>query len=196
MSSVRARSAAPLQVRLIPSVSESVPSGQRGLVSDKPGPPIGTPFDPNGSTHKIIRMDRIAVVAAVIEHQGRILCAQRPDNKFAYISRKWEFPGGKIENCETQQEALAREITEELCINVDVGESLLTVEHSYPDFHLTMHAFRCTLSPGTRDTDLKLKEHIDLQWLRTTECAFVQLDWAAADVPIVDVLIAKKAEGA
>jgi 8-oxo-dGTP diphosphatase len=141
-------------------------------------------------------MDRIAVVAAVIKHQGLILCVQRPDNKFPYISRKWEFPGGKIEAGETQQGALAREITEELGIKIDIGESVLTVEHSYPDFHLTMHAFRCTLSSDTRDSDLKLKEHIDLQWLETTESAFAQLDLAAADVPIVDALIAHETKGA
>ena len=141
-------------------------------------------------------MKRIAVVAAVIEHQGRILCVQRPENKYFYISRKWEVPGGKIEAGETQKAALAREITEELCVGIEVGEPVLTVEHEYPDFHLTMHAFHCTLSSDTGESDLRLKEHIDLQWLARTESALAQLDWAAADVPIVDTLIARNAKGA
>jgi len=141
-------------------------------------------------------MKRISVVAAVIEHKGRILCVQRPANKYDYISRKWEFPGGKIEVGETRQEGLVREITEELSVEVEVGDLLLTVEHEYPDFHITMHAFHCTLSPGTRDSDLHLSEHIDLRWLEATDTAFGQLDWAGADVPIVDVLMAKPAVGA
>ena len=141
-------------------------------------------------------MNRVSVVAAVIENQGRILCVQRPEHKFDYISRKWEFPGGKIEVGETQQSALAREIMEELCIKVDVGEAVVTVDHSYPDFHLTMHAFRCTLSLGTQESNLKLKEHIDLKWLEATQGAFAQLNFAAADAPIVDALIAGEAKGA
>jgi 8-oxo-dGTP diphosphatase len=141
-------------------------------------------------------MKRKSVVAAVIEHKGRILCVQRPANNYDYISRKWEFPGGKIEAGETRQESLVREITEELSVGIEVGDLLLTVEHEYPDFHLTMHTFHCTLSPDTRDSDLRLSEHLDLRWLETTDTAFVQLDWAAADVPIVEVLTANPSVGA
>lgn len=141
-------------------------------------------------------MKRISVVAAVIEHKGRILCVQRPTNKYDYISLKWEFPGGKVEVGETRREGLAREITEELSVEVEVGDPLLTVEHQYPDFHITMHAFRCKLSHDTRDSDLHLSEHIDLRWLETTDSAFAQLDWAGADVPIVEVLMQKPAVGA
>ena len=138
-------------------------------------------------------MKKIVVVAAVLEEKGRILCVQRPPNKKEYISRKWEFPGGKIESGETQPDALIRELREELCVAIVVEKPVLTVRHEYPDFHLTMHAYRCRLSPGVNIFDLKLNEHIDLRWLATTDEAFQRLDWAAADIPIVDALAAQRA---
>ena len=132
---------------------------------------------------------QVEVVAAVLEHEGCILCVQRPANKYLYISEKWEFPGGKVEAGETRAEALVREIEEELTVAVTVGKAVLTVEHQYPDFQLTMHAFHCTLSHTAHKSDLHLNEHEDLRWLAAKDPAFQKLDWAAADVPIVNVLI-------
>tara|TARA_R110002096_G_scaffold183757_12_gene361924 strand:+ start:6061 stop:6459 length:399 start_codon:yes stop_codon:yes gene_type:complete len=126
---------------------------------------------------------KVEVVAAVIHFENEILCVQRPENKLDYISRKFEFPGGKIENGETQKEALARELREELDIKPLISDLFLTVVHTYPDFELTMHSYSCT----ARSKDLKLKEHISALWLKKNNLS--NLDWAEADVPIVNKLI-------
>lgn len=128
-------------------------------------------------------MKKIEVVAAIIYCGDEILCVQRPENKLNYISKKFEFPGGKIEDGESKQEALKREILEELGINLIIGDLFLTVIHSYPDFELTMHSFICEINTK----DLVLHEHISFKWL-TTEF-LNQLDWAAADIPIVNKLV-------
>lgn len=129
-------------------------------------------------------MKQVEVVAAVIIHNDKILCVQRGINKFEYLSMKYEFPGGKIERGETHNEALKREIMEELQMLIEIDQKLITVEHDYPDFHLTMHAYECSVS----NKDLTLTEHLDFKWL--TIDTFKELDWAAADIPIVDNLIA------
>ena len=131
----------------------------------------------------------IEVVAAVIHWNGQILCMQRGEKKWAYVSKKWEFPGGKVETGETQQEALAREIREELHLDITVKGKIMTVHHSYPDFDLTMHAFECD-TPGEDEPQLVRTEHLDHCWLRPDADAFQSLDWAAADVPIVEALMA------
>jgi len=79
-------------------------------------------------------MKHIEVVAAVIIFENKILCVQRNENKFEYISKKYEFPGGKMEVGETKEETIKREISEELKIDIEVGEEFLTVTHQYPDF--------------------------------------------------------------
>lgn len=127
-------------------------------------------------------MKHYEVVAAVIIHQQKFLCVQRGDGKYNYVSRKYEFPGGKVEPNETEKQALQREIGEELSMEIEVGEKLITVEHTYPDFHITMHTYLCTCTIP----DLVLSEHIDYKWLSQNELR--ALDWAAADVPIVDKL--------
>ena len=127
-------------------------------------------------------MKTVEVVAAVIQHKQQILCVQRGPNKRPYIHEKWEFPGGKVEAGESPVTALAREIDEELCCQIEVGELLLTVDHAYPDFRIIMHAYRCTAP----DREVTLTEHIDLRWLASKELG--QLDWAAADVPVVEAL--------
>ena len=128
-------------------------------------------------------MKKIEVVAGVIYFESRILCVQRPKNKYPYISEKFEFPGGKIESNETMEEALMRELIEELNITADIKSLFLTVVHPYPDFELTMHSFVCEV----QSQNLTLNEHIDYKWLSLAEMP--KLDWAAADVPIVDKLV-------
>lgn len=126
-------------------------------------------------------MRRIEVVAAVIEKDDKIFCAQR--NLAKSMGGKWEFPGGKIEVGETREEALVREIKEELDSDIVVDSYLMTVEHDYPTFHITMHVYLCTLVKG----DLVLKEHNDSTWVTKEE--LLTLDFADADKPIVNKLI-------
>jgi len=128
-------------------------------------------------------MKKIEVVAAILKHGNEILCAQRAESKLEYISKKFEFPGGKIEAGETKKEALKRELEEELNINPNINDLYLTVVHQYPDFELTMHSFLCDVE----SKEITLNEHISSQWLKSTE--LLGLDWAAADVPIVDKLM-------
>lgn len=129
-----------------------------------------------------MNLKEIEVVAAVIEVEGEILCVQRGDSKLDYISRKWEFPGGKIEAGETDQEALRREIREELELSVIVKNRLLTVVHDYPDFRLIMHCYFCV----GECSNLTLTEHLGFVWRSKTNLR--DLDWAAADIPIVEHL--------
>lgn len=129
-------------------------------------------------------MKHIEVVAAIITNNDKILCVQRNENKLSYISKKYEFPGGKMEVNETKIETIIREIKEELAMDIIVHKEFLTVTHQYPDFLLTMHSFICTCN----NRDLTLNEHIDYKWLKTDELE--DLDWAAADIPIVNKLIA------
>ena len=124
-------------------------------------------------------MKEVEVVAAIIIDDHKILCVQRGLNKYAYISKKYEFPGGKIEPGETEVEALKRELKEELCMDVLVQTKFMTVVHEYPDFKLTMHSYIC----GVENNELTLTEHVDFKWLAKNELE--KLDWAAADVPIV-----------
>ena len=127
-------------------------------------------------------MKKIEVVAGIIYCKNQILCVQRPKNKLHYISEKFEFPGGKIEEGETQKEALKREILEELNISTKIKSLFMTVVHEYPDFELTMHTFICEVETK----ELTLVEHLDQKWLTTEELK--TLDWAAADIPIVNKL--------
>lgn len=126
-------------------------------------------------------LKRVEVVAAIIQKDNKIFCAQR--NLAKSMGGKWEFPGGKIEIGETREEALVREIREELDSDIVVDNYLMTVEHDYPTFHITMHAYLCTLVKG----ELILKEHNDSVWLSKGE--LLNLDWADADMPIVDKLL-------
>jgi len=120
----------------------------------------------------------LQVVAAVIENKGEILCVQRGPNKWNYIANKWEFPGGKIRRGESEPDALFREIKEELMVEVEVGDKLITVDHEYPDFRLLLHAYGCTVP----HRGLTLIEHIALEWRDASN--LLHLDWAAADIPI------------
>lgn len=126
-------------------------------------------------------MKKIEVVASIIKKGHKIFCAQR--NLSKSMGGKWEFPGGKIEIGETREEALVREIREEFDSDIEVNEYLMTVEHDYPTFHITMHAYLCTLLNG----ELYLKEHNDSVWLEKNQIN--ELDWADADMPIVNKII-------
>ncbi len=126
---------------------------------------------------------KVEVVAAVIIHNQKILCVQRGENKYDYISKKFEFPGGKMEEGETKKQTIIREIKEELNMDIIPGKELETIEHEYPDFNLTMHSFICE----SFNNEVILTEHIDYKWLSISE--LVNLDWAGADIPIVQQLM-------
>ena len=123
-------------------------------------------------------MKRIQVVAAIIhDAEGRIFATQRGYGEF---KDGWEFPGGKMEAGETPEEALRREIWEELETRIEVERLVETVEYDYPQFHLTMHCFLCRVESGR----LELKEHEAARWLAKEELGSV--DWLPADLQIID----------
>ena len=129
-------------------------------------------------------MKTVEVVAGIIlDDSDRVFCVQRGVSNKPYISKKWEFPGGKLEDGETREGALIRELKEELRIEGDPFEFVLTVDHTYPDFRLIMHSFKCRI---LNDKEPELTEHLQSKWLNTSDLD--ELDWAAADVPIVEVL--------
>ena len=122
-------------------------------------------------------MKVVKVVAAIIAQEGRIFATQRGYGEF---KDGWEFPGGKIEEGETPQQALVREIQEELDTEVEVGDLLGTVEYDYPTFHLSMQCFLCRIKSGR----LNLKEHEAARWLAEDELDSV--DWLPADIEVLD----------
>lgn len=127
-------------------------------------------------------MKSIEVVAAIIVNDNNeIFCAKRKNE--GPLALKWEFPGGKIEDGETYEEALVREIFEEFSTKIEVKAFIMTVKHQYKTFHLTMHAFYADVIEG----DLRLNEHTDFRWLKKDQ--LLSLDWAEADIPIVRSLI-------
>ncbi|MTC61378.1 NUDIX domain-containing protein [Providencia rustigianii] len=126
----------------------------------------------------------IEVVAAVLKNEDKFLAVQRGFSKLDYISHKWEFPGGKVEVGETLVAAIIRELNEELKITVTDPKFLLTIEHSYPDFDISMHCFVIELPNRT----VELTEHIDSLWLSKEKLKTV--DWASADIPAVEKLLA------
>ena len=124
-------------------------------------------------------MKSIRVVAAVIRKDDKIFATQRGYGDF---KGGWEFPGGKIEEGETPQQALVREIQEELETEIEVGEFIHTVEYDYPDFHLSMDCFWCSIVSG----DLILKEAEDARWL--TRETIDSVEWLPADVEVVGII--------
>ena len=121
-------------------------------------------------------MKTIKVVAAIIKKDGKIFATQRGYGKF---KDGWEFPGGKIETGETPEEALMREIIEELDTVIEVGELIDTVEYDYPDFHLSMDCFWCSILRG----NLVLLEAEDARWLSAGE--LYSVDWLPADLGLL-----------
>lgn len=124
----------------------------------------------------IITMKTIRVAAAIIIHENKIFATQRGYGEF---KDGWEFPGGKIEPGETPQQALIREIREELDTEIEVGELVDTVEYDYPAFHLSMDCFLCRVKSG----DLVLKEHEAARWLSPENLNSV--DWLPADEGLI-----------
>lgn len=129
-------------------------------------------------------MKTVEVVAAIIIKDDKILCTQRADDG-RFLALKWEFPGGKVEEGETQQEALKREIQEELKLDIEVNGFFLTVDHTYPSFRIVMHAYLCEMN----EDSFSLEEHNNFKWLESQD--LLNLDWADADKPIVYKLMNK-----
>lgn len=121
-------------------------------------------------------MKTVRVVAAIIIENGKVFATQRGYGEF---KDGWEFPGGKIEPGETPEEAIVREIKEELDTEVEVIELLDTVEYDYPTFHLSMGCFICKIKSG----DLVLKEHEAAKWL--TKDTLGSVNWLPADMGLV-----------
>ena len=127
-------------------------------------------------------MKQIEVVAAIIRKGDKIFATQRGYGEW---QDWWEFPGGKMEAGETPEEALVREIREELSAEISVDEFLCTVEYDYPGFHLTMHCYLCSLVTEA----LHLNEHEAAKWLEKDELDSVK--WLPADVIVVQTIKTK-----
>ncbi len=128
---------------------------------------------------------KIEVVAAIICDGDKVFATQRGYGEW---KDWWEFPGGKIETGESQQEALRREIREELATEIEVGQLITTVEYDYPKFHLTMHCFICKVKTGK----LTLLEHEAAKWLDLETLDTVK--WLPADEAVVDKLKRHKSQ--
>jgi len=120
------------------------------------------------------------VVGAVIVRDGLVLCARRGPGGAA--GGMWEFPGGKLETGESAEQALVREIAEELGCTIQVGEHVTTTVHAYPEIVISLATYRCGLVDGTPHPT----EHTELRWLAPADLA--ELDWAPADVPAMRIL--------
>ena len=121
----------------------------------------------------------IEVVAAILQRDGAYFATQRGYGEFEGM---WEFPGGKIEEGETAEFALKREIQEELGIDITIDKFLCTTEYDYPSFHLIMHCYLCNVKSG----EIELREHKSARWL-TTEL-LDSIEWLPADKEVVEVL--------
>lgn len=125
-------------------------------------------------------MKTIKVVAGIIKEDNRIFATQRGYGDF---SGYWEFPGGKVELGETSQQALVRELKEELDVIVSVDDFLCTVEYDYPSFHLSMDCYFCSILSGI----ISLLEHKAAKWLSESELHSV--NWLPADTSVIEAII-------
>lgn len=136
-------------------------------------------MDKDNKHASAVSRKRVEVVAAVIIRDGRVFATQRG---YGAWRGWWEFPGGKIEQGETPEQALRREISEELATEIAVGQHLTTVEYDYPDFHLTMHCYLCAVLSGR----LTLLEHEASCWLSRE--ALHSVTWLPADIAVLPML--------
>ncbi|WP_032865072.1 (deoxy)nucleoside triphosphate pyrophosphohydrolase [Acinetobacter higginsii] len=127
-------------------------------------------------------MKYIEVVAAIVKHNDKFLCAQRKDHKFDYLAYKYEFPGGKVEFNETLEESLIREIKEELNTSIHSINFLIDIYHDYPDFSVHITFFECAIDKSK----ITLFDHNKVVWKSAKELK--TLDWAEADLPVVNLL--------
>ena len=124
-------------------------------------------------------MKEIKVVAAIIQKENKILATKRGYGEFINM---WEFPGGKIESGETKEQALVREIKEELNIEISVDKFVIDIEYQYPNFYLFMSCFMCSIKEGS----IELLEHNDGKWI--TKEDLNTLNWLPADIDAVNYL--------
>ena len=127
-------------------------------------------------------MKIINVVAAIIHKDGAYFATERGYGEFVGM---WEFPGGKMEDGETEEEAIVREIREELNVEIHVERKVCTVEYDYPKFHLVMHCYLCSVASG----EIELREHRSARWL-TVE-SLDSVEWLPADREVVKMLATK-----
>lgn len=126
------------------------------------------------------------VVAAIIVHEGRVLCMQRGQTKYPYTAFKWEFPGGKIEPGEQAEDALHREIREEMAMEITILRHITTLHHVYPDFEVTLEFYLC--HGGSRLDEqgmpaFTMREHHAYCWCPVADLHTI--DWVAADYPVI-----------
>ena len=126
-----------------------------------------------------VQKKTIEVVAAIVIRDGKLFATQRGYGEW---KDWWEFPGGKIEPGESPEDALKREIREELATEIEVGDLLTTVEYDYPQLHLTMHCYLCSLISG----QLSFLEHEDARWLTKDDLNSVR--WLPADLEILPLI--------
>lgn len=124
-------------------------------------------------------MKEMKVVAAIIQKENKILATKRGYGEFINM---WEFPGGKIESGETKEQALVREIKEELNIEINVDKFAIDIEYQYPNFYLFMSCFMCSIKEGS----IELLEHNDGKWI--TKGELNTLNWLPADIDAVNYL--------
>lgn len=128
-------------------------------------------------------MKTIEVVAAIIVKDNQILITKRVGGQFDGL---WEFPGGKIEESETHESALVREIYEELDIKISIDRFLNTIEYNYDTFHLIMHLYFCKIA----ERSIKLNEHSDAKWISPDEKE--NINWVPADVQVLDLITSSR----
>ncbi len=121
------------------------------------------------------------VAAAIFDAEKGLLCAQRAEDDS--LPLKWEFPGGKVKPGETHEKALRREILEELSVKVDVKRHLMSIEHDYPDFRLTLHVYEASIVEGT----IRNNVHQRVEWRAVTTLS--SLDWAPANHALVQKIV-------
>ena len=166
-----------------PFLSDSTSNGEEELLQETVTEYLKqqgfvTTFSEDGTSFSVAEK-QIEGVAAIIREEDKIFATQRGYGEF---KDGWEFPGGKMEPGETPQQALIREIREELDTEIEVGKLVDTVEYDYPNFHLTMHCYLCTIKSGK----LILKEHEAAKWL--TKENLDSVDWLPADEGLIGKL--------